>query len=560
MFERSALRGLSDEALTSAITAETQAEAAAAARRLALIAEATARWCDDEDDASALKLIDGWAHAKAQVGAACNLGPHGANTQMRIGVALRERLPRTAAVFGTGAISAKVISAITWRTHLVTDPDALASIDAGIAENAHGFGMLSENALTAAVDFWVHKYDPLAVIRSKTAAKDRYIEFGDKDDPDGVVSFWGRMRTTDAKITDARADELADGVCANDPRTKRERRVDAIAALAAGADRLTCLCGDSSCAGSGKDPRSGAVTIYVLTGQNPDAGEGAEPATGPGPDGPAPSTPEDTRDEAAPEAEGPDEPAAEPGTEAPSRPPAAPAAQTPGPAAAGRPVHPGPPTTPTPERPPAAPAARSTPPGAGAGISLDGAIIPAHLLTELINTGAKVRPLSNPAELGSENRYRPSAKLSAYVRMTAMTCAFPGCGRPAHKADLDHLTPWPAGATHPGNLRPYCREHHLIKTLNTGWAPAAHADGSTTWTAPTGHTYTTRPLASVLFPHNTIRTAIPRTRHISLIDHDDREPTLPTRQRTRKQDREYRINAERARNALQIALDGDPPF
>ena len=285
MFECSALRGLSDEALTSAITAETQAEAAAAARRLALIAEATSRWCDDEDEFSALKLIDGWAQAKAQVGAACNLGPHAANTQMRIGVALRERLPQTAAVFGAGAISAKVIGAITWRTHLVTDPEALASIDAKIAENAHSYGVLSENALTAAVDHWVHEFDPVAVIRSKTAAKDRYLEFGDRDDPDGVVSFWGRMRATDAKITDARADELADGVCANDPRTKRERRADAIAVVMAGAERLTCLCGDSSCAGSGKDPRAGAVTIYVLTGERPESGEGAEPATGPGPDG-----------------------------------------------------------------------------------------------------------------------------------------------------------------------------------------------------------------------------------------------------------------------------------
>ncbi len=528
MFERLELSEMSDEALIDAVAAATREESAAAARRLAFIAEVTSRWCDDEDDASALKLIDGWAQAKAQVGAACNLGPHAANTQMRIGVALRERLPRTAAVFGSGAISAKVINAITWRTHLVNDPGALALIDAGIAENARGFGMLSESALTAAVDFWVHKYDPLAVIRSKAAAKDRYLEFGDKDDPDGVVSFWGRMRTTDAKITDARADELAGGVCANDPRTKRERRVDAIAALAAGAERLTCLCGDSGCGGSGKDPRASAVNIYVLTGQNPDAGEGAESAMGPGPKGGPGSGPVEP-DGGPGDASGKDQSAEKP-------------------AVAAKPA------------PPEAPAAQSAPPGAGAGISLDGAIIPAHLLTELINTGARVRPLSSSADMGSEIRYRPSAKLSAFVRMTAMTCAFPGCGRPAHKADIDHLTPWPAGATHPGNLRPYCREHHLVKTLNTGWTPTAHADGSTTWTAPTGHTYTTRPLAAVLFPHNTIRAEVPRTRRISLIDQDDREPALPTRQRTRKQDREYRVNAERARNALQIALDGDPPF
>lgn len=111
MFETSGLWELSDEALASALAAETQAEAAAAARRLALVAEVTARHCDDEDDSSARQLIDGWALAKAQVSAACNLGPQAASTQMRIGVALRERLPQTAAVFAEGAVSAKVINA-----------------------------------------------------------------------------------------------------------------------------------------------------------------------------------------------------------------------------------------------------------------------------------------------------------------------------------------------------------------------------------------------------------------------------------------------------------------
>ena len=59
----------------------------------------------------------------------------------------------------------------------------------------------------------------------------------------------------------------------------------------------------------------------------------------------------------------------------------------------------------------------------------------------------------------------------------------------------------------------------------------------------------------MLFPHNAFHTEIPRRRNISLIDDHDRTPTIPTRQRTRKQDREYRVNAERARNALEIALE-----
>ena len=108
MFDRVGLAGMSDEELISALTAATRAEAIAAADRLALIAEVTARQCDDEDDGSAHAVIDGWAYAKAQVSAACNLGEHAASTQMHIGRALRERLPRTAAVFATGAVSTKV--------------------------------------------------------------------------------------------------------------------------------------------------------------------------------------------------------------------------------------------------------------------------------------------------------------------------------------------------------------------------------------------------------------------------------------------------------------------
>ncbi|TQK31833.1 hypothetical protein FBY28_4878 [Arthrobacter sp. SLBN-53] len=70
-FEQLELSEMSDEALIDAVAAATREEAAAAARRLALIAEVTSRWCDDEDEFSALALIDGWAQAKAQISAAC---------------------------------------------------------------------------------------------------------------------------------------------------------------------------------------------------------------------------------------------------------------------------------------------------------------------------------------------------------------------------------------------------------------------------------------------------------------------------------------------------------
>ncbi|MDZ7887416.1 MAG: HNH endonuclease signature motif containing protein [Mycobacterium sp.] len=157
--------------------------------------------------------------------------------------------------------------------------------------------------------------------------------------------------------------------------------------------------------------------------------------------------------------------------------------------------------------------------------------------------------------------------MTAFVRMRAQTCSFPGCNRAAHRCDLDHLTPWPAGATHPGNLGPLCRLHHLVKTFG-GWEPAAKPDGTIHWSAPTGHAYKKAPGAAILFPHWNIDTPIPRKRAITLIndtDDADRDTKMPVRTRTRAQDRAQRINTERTRNQLERALEcadnnSDPPF
>ncbi len=278
VLDRAALAGLSDEALISAVTTMTQTEAMAGAARLALIGEVIARQCDDEDDVIAHQVIDGWAWAQAAVAAACNLNPYAASKQMRIAQALRDRLPRTAALFATGAISMTVIDAITWRTHLVVDEDALGLIDTAISGEAGEYGAHSEKQLIGAVDLWVEKFDPEAVVRSKRAAKDLYVEFDDKDDPNGVASFWGRLRITDKKILEQRLNALADTVCPNDPRRRGELRAAALAALGVvgpALERLACACGDTGCAGSGKDPRAGAITIYALTDQVPAAGEGS---------------------------------------------------------------------------------------------------------------------------------------------------------------------------------------------------------------------------------------------------------------------------------------------
>ena len=572
MFDRVGLAGMGDEALISALTAATQDEAKVAARRLALIGEVIARQCDGEDDDHAHQVIDGWAWAQALVAAACNLNPYAASKQMRIAQALRDRLPRTAALLADGAISATVVDAITWRTHLVEDPDALGLIDAAISGEAGQYGAHSEKQLIGAVDLWVDKFDPDAVVRSRRAAKDLYVEFDDKDDPNGVSSFWGRLRVTDKVLLQRRLDALADTVCPNDPRRRGELRAAALATLGVvgpGLERLTCECGNPDCEGSGRDPRAGAVAIYVLGDQMPAAGQDAPRQGVPGnastPEpGPAKTQHKSRSAESEPgSGSGGDTEPHMPAAESDPAEPAAesqPAESKPAePAAAARPAGPVDPAAGT----PAAPAGAASP-----AVMLDGAIIPAHLLAELIAGGAKVQPLTQIAALPTEPRYRPSAALTAFVRMRAMTCSFPGCSRAAHRCDLDHLIPWPAGATHPANLAPLCRLHHLLKTFS-GWTPTAKPDGSICWQAPTGTTYTKAPGAAILFPHWNLHTPVPRKRAISLLNDTDHDTvrartTMPVRTRTRAQDRAQRIKAERARNQLELALkraesDSDPP-
>src|SRR5206468_12814382 len=137
----------------------TRAEAAAGARRLAAVAELARRRVADDDE-RANWAFDGWASAAAEVASAMTVGCRRASREMRIAVALRDRLPRVAALYMQGVLSSRVVSAITWRTQLVQDGEALALIDAALAEGATRWGPLSEDRLDAAIDAWIFRYDP----------------------------------------------------------------------------------------------------------------------------------------------------------------------------------------------------------------------------------------------------------------------------------------------------------------------------------------------------------------------------------------------------------------
>ncbi|WP_020103292.1 HNH endonuclease [Mycobacterium sp. 360MFTsu5.1] len=532
----------------------------------------------DDQDGRQWWACDGWDAAVAEVGAALGLGKREASGQLSIAVALRFRLPKVAAVFADGGVSARTVSLICWRTRLVEDPNTLAVIDAALAGALCEWAGLSRKKIERKIDGWVQKFDPAAVIKVRSAARRRGVGIGKPDDETGVASIWGALLATDAELLDRVLTEMARQVCENDPRTFGQRRADALGVLAARGDRLACQCGNPDCPAAGPDARATAVVIHVLTDSLPVPV--ADPLLSGDPAAPLVPTPAPS----APESDFAPEPTAErePTPEAVFTPAPAPLNNTaptptpdPAPAADSRPaetpapavVEPAGDTAPTPgahATPSPAPVAGVTKPPAPVrtpvGYVLGGGVVPPAVLADLVARGAKVRTVASATDLDGVPRYRPSVAMDEFVRMRAMTCMFPGCDQPATNCDVDHTIPWPTGPTHPGNLSPKCRKHHLLKTFYggpDGWSDRQQPDGTIVWTAPTGHTYTTVPESRILFPRTVTDTPLPGPLPPDAPDLDTppapgRGIMMPIRRRTRAQTQAQQIAYERALNQADI--------
>jgi len=123
------------------------------------------------------------------------------------------------------------------------------------------------------------------------------------------------------------------------------------------------------------------------------------------------------------------------------------------------------------------------------------------------------------------------------------------------------------------------RCHHLLKTFWTGeggWSEKQFADGTITWTSPSGRSYTTKPGGSLFFPQ--LATPTGELKIDKLAEPaQERGVMMPRRRATRKQERDERIAAERQLNEQLIrreqwlfaelqkrrqarAADDPPPF
>lgn len=159
---------------------------------------------------------------------------------------------------------------------------------------------------------------------------------------------------------------------------------------------------------------------------------------------------------------------------------------------------------------------------------------------------ARIRTVTLPAPK-AEPGYRPSAALAEFIRCRDLTCRFPECDRPAEHCDIDHTVPYPAGPTHPSNLKCLCRFHHLLKTFHTGWSDHQYPDGTIVWTSPTGHIYITKPEGAHWFTALGTPTGTPEVSKTPPAS-PQRGYCMPTRSRTRTQRRRKTIFAERATN------------
>jgi Domain of unknown function (DUF222) len=602
----------------SAVDGWARVENAACARRLAAMAvmleDAHAadgaaereQWC-----------LDNWGAVCAHIGAAQGVTSGTASGLLLVAVALRDRLPKVAALFAAGVIDYRTVRTIVTRSTLVIDPDARRHLDTALSEALASWGPMSQDRAEHAVDALIEQIDPQAVRRTQTQARSRSLDVH-VEDGSGLATVFITLFAEHAAALEARADAFADTVCSKDPRTKEQRRADAVGALSQGNDRLPCLCGRQDCAAAQNPPSTGVV-IYLVAHQDtitgplapantdgPKAPDGPDDSAGRGgsagpndapprddfgsaepldeskgvadalvadpTDDPTPADERDRIDRAAAQRSGDsgrtpdDRAAADRGAD-----PADDCAGLNGlpPPMFTKPLHEvtwaqltaPPPPGPSPSIRPAAMMGRRLLPGA---------------ITGRAAIGATLVSIVHPGLAPPEPRYRPSQKLAEFVRCRDLTCRFPGCREPATACDLDHTIAWPQGPTQASNLKCLCRTHHLLKTFWRGvggWRDRQLADGTVVWTAPDGRTHTSTPGSRLLFPElcqPTAPTAPAVAAEIPAQPAHTAGLTMPRRKSTRRQDRTRGIHDERQLNrtlaeaaasaAKRAASEPPPPY
>ncbi|MCV6965467.1 DUF222 domain-containing protein [Mycobacterium intermedium] len=180
------------------------------------------------------------------IAAALRITPARASGHLRYAIALRERLPRLAEVFARGDVCLRVVATVISRVYLVQDPKILAELDQAIAKRVSRWTRLSTASLPNASTCGLS-----TLIRPASGYRPNVMTFAS-----------------------SRSNR-------HDPRTKEQRRADAIRALVDGADGLSCKCGSADCAAAQRKTDTNVV-IHVLAERATIDGDSEAPGYLPG--------------------------------------------------------------------------------------------------------------------------------------------------------------------------------------------------------------------------------------------------------------------------------------
>jgi hypothetical protein len=250
-----------------------RAEACAAAARLVAIGEFVSLRIAQDGGASDDWVLDANDAIIIEVSAALGISRGWAASYVHYAYALRLQLPRLGRVFVAGDIDEATFRTAVFRVGLITDDDVLAAVDAKLAVRLPRWGRLNRSELAARIDTIIARLDRDAVRRRRDRLAEREVFVGDVGD--GLAEISATVFSPDAHAVADRLTALARTVCEADPRTIAQRRADAFGALAAGADRLGCRCGQPECPAKGN--AASAVLIHVIAEQATVEGTGDAP-------------------------------------------------------------------------------------------------------------------------------------------------------------------------------------------------------------------------------------------------------------------------------------------
>ncbi len=257
-------------ALITEIEASQQQESALMAHRLAAISALLSQRSAEAEEADpdpGYAMITGFARTTAEVSAAMNMSPMGANHLVAQAEALDARLPEIAALLAEGKTDWRTVQLIIARTELVND-ELIAQLDASLAERIGRWQCRSRRRIINAVD---------AAVRAISVTP---LPDGMALGPRASWGVRGSLNATAGAAFDKRLSEMATSVCAKDSRTIAQRRADAMITLTEGR-ALTCDCGQADCPSRSTDtePALGEVrtVINVIASEETVTGESDQP-------------------------------------------------------------------------------------------------------------------------------------------------------------------------------------------------------------------------------------------------------------------------------------------